>query len=364
MKSLKLFNATILLLLTLIACNKKSVTPSAITNSSPDQQGVEQVKEKTYNVTHEQVKSSINILAGASGESHPSAKSFRPDTILPPDSSLWVLEAALNYHFDQNPGDHTVSTETVSYSAPLTLINGAAWVSPSNLINVYNQFKSSITQMSAGPQKVKIIDITARIANGQIHYTGSIVLFASMGGVQFTCAPYPPGYMATFSTYWYSGFGCTPYPAPVPDGTAAVTSKLNNCYRFVPGCSNDYYWVSVNSTLFYRAACSGPTTMPSDFLPSAYFSSAVNLCTSGMLYNHSNTLSGTYACSIFAASTINSQILILYAVAAGNAPSIPGIRVANQKLKAWINPFINSSADSGWGNIVTYGFPVCNMNFN
>jgi hypothetical protein len=361
MKKIKLFKASTLVLFAVMACNKTSVSPTPRTENSNAKQGVEEVKQKMYDLTPEQVKSSIRILAGGADGSHSAARSFRPDTILSPDSSLWVLEAALNYHFDKVPRDHEVFVESVAFSAPLTYINGAAWVSPSDLVNVYNQFKSSIAEKSEGPKKVKVIDITATLlANGQINYTGSVVLFAGTGGFLPTCAPFDPTYLAKFSAGLYSGFGCSGPNSSAPDGPTAATTKLNNCYRFTPQCNNDYYWINVSTTLFYKAACTGPTTLPSHFLPY----SATNLCTSGLLFYHSTTLTGGSACYIEPASTINSQVYACNAVAASNAPSLPGIKVSNQFVSAWYETFVNSSADWGWANIVTYGYPVCNNNPN
>src|SRR5438477_282029 len=129
MKRIKLFKVSALLLFIAMACNKKNVTTVPGIKNSNDKQTVEavnaksvgeMVKEKMYNLTPEQIKFSINFLTASVDLHKAAAKSFMPESNLLPDSSLWVLEAALNYHFDNNPKDHEVSMESVEFSAPLT----------------------------------------------------------------------------------------------------------------------------------------------------------------------------------------------------------------------------------------------------
>jgi hypothetical protein len=361
MKRINLLRASALVLLTVMACNKKNTTPFPADRQSNANKGIEEstilqrkekVEEKMYNLTPEQIRSLISSFTTGTDLHQSNARSFMPESNLLPDSSVWVLEAALNYHFDRDPKDHEVSVDSVEFSAPLTLMNGAVWVSPSDLKNVYNQFKSSIAQLAAGPKKIKIIDITATIENGQINYKGSVVLY--IGTAVPNCSPFPVGTLGKFSSGLYSGYGCSGSSAP--DGPAMVTKKLNNCYRFPLSCGNSYYWVNVSTHLFYKAACSGPTTQPSHFLPY----SATNLCGSGLLFFHSTTPSG-YACSTFSESTLNAQITACNAVAVSNVPSTPaGLKVSNQTVSAWTESFTNSSTDWGWCNVVTYGYPVCN----
>lgn len=356
MRKLILFKTTTIILFLFVACNKKEINIQNINKSHEIQDKVESIDQKMYNVSPEQINASINLLNSINNSNN--AKNFMPESDLAPDSSIWVLEAALNYHFDKAPDDHDVLLDTCEFSTQITSVplpdgTMSYIVNASDFINIYHQFISAITQKATGPKKVKVIDITATIdfANNSINYKADIVFY--IGSSIPNCVPFPTGSSVKFSSYFYSMFACGNSTAP--DGPTEVTKRLNNCQGFEPLCGQSYYWVNVSKRIFYKAACFGPTTPPQHFLPYQ----ATNLCNSGLLYNWYNNTSGS-ACSIYPGNYVNSQVAALTSVAVSNIPITPvGLTVANQFCAAWHETFVNNSSEWGWCNAVDFGYPVC-----
>lgn len=327
------------MLLTLVACNKKNVTPPPQDKTADAELG--RVEEKMYNVNFKQIKSSVNFLT-VTDES--SAKNFMPQSNLPPDSSLWVLEAALNYHFDKTPkGDHEVFLDTVQFSAFLTTLeNGAVWVSPADLKKVYDQFKLSITQLSAGPKKVKIIDIKAAISEGQIHYKGAVILY--IGTTKSNCEPFTTEKAAWSKPFMGPGFCC---PATtLPDGPTLVAKKLNGCPLYNLDCVAQS-WINVNSVWFDGW---------NNNTPSTWFPNSGNL----FYYWKNGSLTVCNGiCISLTAGHLNNYVSGCKALAA-TTPLTPGFVTANYYIGAYSQKHNNvSSYDGGWQMQVTYGKPVC-----
>jgi len=329
MKKTTLLKASTLVLFAVMSCNKTKVTPPPVIKNSDAKQGQERVEEKMYNLTPEQVKSSINFLTASDVLNQSASKGFKPESNLPPDSSLWVLEAALNYHFDKDPKDHDVYEDSVAFSAPLTFENGAVWVSPSDFINVYNQFKSAITQKSAGLKKVKLIDIRATIdfPNGQINYKGEIVFALPTPA---NCQPFPNSSfpkIASWSSTW--GVGCI---SPAAYGDIMCENKLNNCNIF--GCQNLFY---TNITTYMTNNINGA------FSSSLFFISP-----------HSNIL-----CENLGGSSLNQYVNGCKNIALANLPVTPGVIMVNYNItENWAQ--LNFSTTKLWWNVtVKYAKPNC-----
>jgi hypothetical protein len=345
MKKMKVLKASTLLLFAVMACNKtKFNQPQTIVNSNTHD-GVEGVKQKMYNLTPEQIKSTINFLTAANSPDPNSSKNLLTD------SSLWVLEAALNYNFDRNPKDHEVSIESMEYSAPLILMNGSLLVSPSDLKKVYDKFKASVTQLCSGPKKVKVIDITAKIAAGQINYKGNVVLYTD-AKIPSNCLPFTTETAAWSTPYMGTGFSCP--PTSLPHGPTMVMNKLNNaCPAYDPGCPGGgpfgWYWVNVgNSPLFDGYNFNTPST----WFPSS---------TGKLFYTWKNSPLGV--CNGISVS-LNANFLNQYVsgckALAASTNTYPGSFALNYSIIDYWNPLnAGNWQEGGWKMQCTYAVPVC-----
>ena len=94
------------ILFALIACNKRDGNILSKNTCHNTGNKVETVNQKMYNISAEQVKSSIESFTSVDNLSN--SKNFTPESNLLPDSSVLILEAALNYHFDNTPDDHDI----------------------------------------------------------------------------------------------------------------------------------------------------------------------------------------------------------------------------------------------------------------
>lgn len=348
MKKKNIFRTSTLLLLMAMSCNKSGVKPELEDQNSKN--GVE-VKQKMYNLSHGQIKSSISFLTETDNPNQSGSKNFMPDADLAPDSSIWILEAALNYHFDKSPEDHDVYIDSVEFSAPLTFLNGVPSVSAADFFTVYNQFKADITQKSTGPQKVKIIDITATIKKSQIIYKGTVVLY--IGTVKSNCAPFTTETAAWSQSFMGIGYSCP--PTTLPDGPTLVANKLNNCPAYDPGCigggPHGWYWINVSYSPWF------------DGYNSNNFSTWFPSATGRLFYTWKN--SALVACNgisvVLSAGFLNQYVSGCKTLAASTLPV--GFFVANYYVGAYWNP-INAGTwqEGGWRMQATYAMPVCKDN--
>ncbi len=226
MKKSKLFKTVSICILIATACNKTQVGPPKTTTSSSVKRIA--VKQTFRNVPLDRTKDVIARFE-ITEQSNTTSKSFLPDTDVTADSSIWALETSLNYHFDKSPGDHDFYMDSAFFDAPITTLDGVNYIiTPADLNIVYDQFKASITQKTAGQQRVKIIDITAYIdpALSKIFYKGDIVIAVKS----------PPPSCSPFATSaGWSGWICT----SAPFGDILCENRLNNCAIF--DCPNLFY---------------------------------------------------------------------------------------------------------------------------
>jgi len=292
---------------------------------------LKQVQEKVYDIPTEKLITAIKVLNEPMNSTQSTARAFEPDTDLAPDSSVWVLEAALNYHFDKVPNDHDVYADSVEFSAPLDLLTGVPTISPANFNDVYNKFKNEIVNKSAGPQKVKVIDITATIdyAANIINYKAEIIFYIGSG--VSNCQPFTTQTAKWSSMFWAASCGA----GPVLDGPTLMNQKLNNCPAYNPGCNN-WFWTSVSSAGF-----NGQT------FPTQLFSASTPV--------------PMFPCNILSGSQLNNKVTGSISLAVGSAPA--GKLISNYNVTP---AFIGTATfNNGWWQMtVQYAVPRCYNNPN
>ncbi len=332
MKKVNLIKTSALMLLVATACNKSGITHPSSTENSAVQ--VKKVVEKTYNVPSEKIISVIKAITSHENYTTANAKGFIPDTLISPDSTVWLLEAALNYHFDKVPDDHDVYTEFVSFSAPFSYdASGVPTMAPSDFEDVYRQFKTEITTRSAGPQKVKVIDITAEydFAANRINYTGEVVFYLGSNATN-NCNPF--GVInAKWSTMFWNTTSCG--TGPSLDAPTLMNQKLNSCPKYNPGCNN-WFYVNVST-----AGWNGQT------YPTQLFSASTPV--------------PQFPCNVLSGGQLNTKIPGCKSLAVGAAPA--GKLILNYNItSAYIG---TATFNNGWwGMSVQYGNYACNNNPN
>jgi len=257
--------------------------------------------------------------------------------------SLWTLEAGLNRHFDKQPTEeHDIFEENdITFSAPITFINGDPFVVPDDLISVYNQFKSNITQLAAGQKSVKVIDITAEMdpATGYITYKGSVVLY--IGTVKPNCSPYTVE-SGRWSTPWYP---CVITSSP--DAPTLVMKHLNiyfNCVGYDPGCGrNNWYWTSV--------------TTPPTFSGKSY---PLYPNPTPLYYEVNPGYPGYQNCNTLPAAQLNAKVNGCKNIAAANVPGT-GYLASNFAITTARNIVPSNFQESWWDLKITYAKATCNQ---
>ncbi len=250
-----------------------------------------EVKQKMYDLspelTTETVKKfkGVNTLQSSSQNTNQRVASVDVRA----DSSIWILEAALNYDFDKIPNGSETFNDSCSYEVDYINNN----VTAADLTNAYNYFNQYIGQKTNGADKVKVIDITAYFNNTKITYVANITLFPDLAQkITGLCDAYRATYSANWSNYWVNQYGgCS--TGTTNDGPTNCESKAN-CYVAItcPG----FYWSNVTTLNLIGAPYSSS---------SLFYSHSSNYC---------QTISGT---------TLNNYVSACISLGASNIPSSP-----------------------------------------
>lgn len=171
-------------------------------------------------------------------------------TSLALDSSIWLLEAALNYDFDSPKTTEIGYKDSLKYTTSIanSTING------NDFGAAYSALANLLAQKIDATTKIQVIDVTAEIDENNVVYSCDITLFHTTNGqrVATPCDPFtteiasPSLYPTTFPSY--SNIFLTCSGNPTLDGPTAVEVKLNSCS--FPSCSNGYYYTNVTTKTF------------------------------------------------------------------------------------------------------------------
>lgn len=326
----QLMIASAILLLGTFAC-KKNETPPPVQQQGIDPNATVQtneIKQKMYDLPTEVITEAVKNFkrVNNSNTANNSVKriSFSDIQI---DSSIFILEATLNYDFDKIPTGSETSQDSCSFEINCT--NNS--VSSTDLTVAYNYISQYINQKSSGINKVKIIDITAFLTNSKIKYVANITYFPDLAQrTDGLCDPYASGYTAYWSNYYaHTVYGCT----AGNDGPTNVEFNAN-CTVAISGC-NGFYWANVTTLNFF--------TTP-DPLSTLFYCHCSNYCT---------TLSGT---------NLNTYVNACTSIGSANVPSSPsGMHIAGYDVidKMALDNFNNTLLYFWWQLNVTYGTYGC-----
>jgi hypothetical protein len=248
----QLMIASAALLLGTFACKKNETTPL-------QNQGLEvnvpanEVKQKMYDLPTEVITEAVRNFKGINTlhTSNQSNTQRISSSTVQADSSIWILEAALNYDFDKIPVGSETSHDSCGYETNCS--NNV--INSSDLTAAYNYFNHYINQKTSGTDKVKIIDITAYLNNSKITYVANITYFPDLSQrTEGVCDPYSSGYTAYWSNYYaHTVYGC----ATGNDGPTKTEFRAN-CTVAISGC-NGFYWANVSTLSFHTTPNSSST---------------------------------------------------------------------------------------------------------
>lgn len=210
-------------------------------------QSTNEVVQKVYDLPTEEATKLIKNFKNQ----FTNAINFRSaQTSLALDSSIWLLEAALNYDFDSPKTteigykDSLKYTCSISNNSVLSYDFGATYTTLANLLS----------QKINSTTKIQVIDISAKNEGDSIFYFCDITLFHTTNGQKIAtpCDPFtseiasPSLYPTTSPSYANFFLNCS--GNPTLDGPTQVEIKLNSCS--FPSCSNGYYYTNVVSKSF------------------------------------------------------------------------------------------------------------------
>lgn len=241
------------------------------------------------------------------------------------DSSIFIVEATLNYDFDYNDADtsfNTLLADTSEFTIPITKQN--LKVNSDDLEGAYLQLHQYIESLIGDRVRVSVIDLEAFVSNNQVYYRAVIIR----------------------NYYWQTVKDCTPfqqseYADEVCHANSAVSKieyKLLNC-NYVP-CPSTWY---SNVTSFGINNYSNLSTLNNIL----YFNSPLtnanqNFCDYTML----------------SINQLNSYVTNIYNYLNGVKPV--GSNVVSLDLWSLVspnNPIGPTYAWSYWGINVTFGQP-------
>ncbi len=310
----QLIIASAALLLGTFACKKNETSPPI------QQQGLEanssaatdEVKQKTYELDSEHTTELIKKFKGQFTNVSNVSKSNSNGNTLALDSSIWLLEAALNYDFDSPKTIEVGYNDSLKFTTPISnsTINGA------DFANVYSALVNLLSQKINVTTKIQVIDVSAKVDEGNIIYSLDITMFHTMNGqkVATPCDPFtsetasPSKFATVIPSYANAFLSCS--GNPTLDGPSQIELKLNSCS--FPACSNGYYYTNITSV----------TRDP--FNTSAY---------QAYLYYRSIASAGDYcinANKILTAAQLNQYKSGCNTIAYANRPSSPaGLQILN-----------------------------------
>lgn len=303
--------------------------PSASNGGENQTSSNNEVQQKLYNLSAEECDKVIRSFKDYTKVNTMYGK-IESSTI-PADSSIWLIEAALNFDFDRKPNSSITAYDSCEFE--IDLINNIH-VNANEFLSAYQFAYNYVIQSVASTKQVKLIDVRAITYNSKIKYLFDIIYFLdeSTQKIQSPCDPFTSPQSGAWSLgYWISGQCFSP---PANDASVMVTTKLN-CTSYNPGCSGSWYWMNITNTTLNNVT---GTYSPNLF----YVASTVT------------------PCNIFAWTQMNTYVSNCQSYGASYHPGGSYILIDYQ-----IQPGLISLGGISWKifwNLkIRYGIPQCNQ---
>ena len=232
------------------ACKKNETTPPLQNQGIETNPSTNEVVQKMYDIDTEHTTEIIKKFKSKFLTSN-NFRNTENSNSLALDSSIWLLEAALNYDFDFPKTIEIGYKDSLKYRVS-TISNS---VISSDFGTTYIALANLLSQKINSTTKIQVIDITAKNEGDSILYFCDITLFHTTNGQKIAtpCDPFtseiasPSLYPTTSGAYSNFFLNCS--GNPTLDGPSQVEIKLNSCS--FPSCSNGYYYTNVVSRQFW-----------------------------------------------------------------------------------------------------------------
>ncbi len=335
----QLIIASAALLLGSFACKKNETSPlqnQGLEASAP----TNEVKQKMFTLSSDETIDFIKHLKNQFVTNSKQQKTVQNVGSFATDSSLWVIEALLNYDFDNANDPEPIGGDSLTFDI---IIENENVVANSEITNAYDYFSSQINaHLTSNPnERVKIIDVTATGNTNILNVKANVIYTANNSGQKVSSSPCDPIAVQGHWSGGASGYGyiCTSIPGS-QRGPNMCNRRLNCSY---PVCPNGYSPTYSNVTTITIGTNNGT------YNPFHYY------------YG----LPGTAPCNTeyLTASHLNSNVSLAQSYAASNLPSSPtGMVTTNYNFYNSIGFPINGnySIMAGyWQLRITYGLPAC-----
>jgi hypothetical protein len=246
MRSKSLIAVGALAIIALAYCRKDSMTDLPAGAKIPGQHASQKVQQKMYPVSPEQVATIVENFK------NPSQSLLVEADTIPIDSSIFVLEAALNYDLDWSRDDN-YDTEDFTATIDVPVNEQKQTIGRNDLEQAYMVMGDQIRSHITPEQKVEIIDIDASIIGP------NTLTFSAAYVIQNIFTGSPCGAVPQNGQLFYTSLGAMNAISPslqncaapaTIDGEAVLNQKLN-CMRYM-GCTSQggagyaYYNVGIN----------------------------------------------------------------------------------------------------------------------
>ena len=298
--------------------------------SSEQREGLTPIPQKAFRYSPEQTLKAVKYFKHVEVAPENTQQRLVEADSISLDSSIYLVEAALNYDFDFYPDTpfYTADVETSEYTIPITKANYK--VNSDDLEDVYLELSTFISEVINDSTKIKIVDLEAYdVYNNQVTYKAIITKYKGPR-MSYNCSPIINGAYAD-----WKGVGNT---INSPLAIDVLSYYMNHCDYQISGCPNIFY-TNVGNQVYDGQIIAQPSvlyvtvpnyyTFDNTFLSATqivnYRSSCVSLANSGL-----------------------SQYTLNHIVAS----------VVFSVEHNWISGFGSAFTQNFWKMTVTYGIPI------
>lgn len=282
-----------------------------------------------YSLSEEQTKKIIKDFK-SSTETQNAYRITTNTGVLSSDSSIWLLEATLNYNFDTNPENTQTFNDTCTFS-----INNEnpSVVNENDFISAYNYFNSFFNQNFNSDKKIKVIDLSAFYDNGTLKYVAYYTFFISNSNGYRTTSSCDP---ITIQGHFANALG-------IPGIQCA--SETNHGPQMCNARLNCTSMTCATGSLFYTNVTT--VTQGSNDPANQYF--------------YHMPYAGDCEAVYLTASKLNSNVTSAQNAGVVNKPTSPtGMVVSNYAFNCNLGIYPNSQIwIAYWQLKITYGVPNC-----
>lgn len=279
----RIFGIGIIAIAIFFSCKKLDSHKTIQSKSNVDEEMMDYklIEQKVYNLSPEETQKVINRFRAGKLNSTNNIETRLVEDDVSIDSSIFVLEAALNFDFDlPNVSNSKEASFSSEFTQPISLNNGK--VMADDLESVYGELTNVLIQNTTSQVKAKVVDLVAySVAGNQVVYKIHVVTFnQSLIGPCNTITVTGSPYKAAFSSGSYvsqlatlPGFNCP--GNPINDATALMNADILCSFQPADYCAVGTYYTNVlsvntngNSKYTWNGINYSPNTAPNHLFSS------------------------------------------------------------------------------------------------